>query len=112
MTDFNRQPIVQMKNELEVDLIGVVRIDDSTPGEIRDPAESLLPGVKSVVVFAKEIYKEIIDLLAPSKEAGAAEPGALLDPHYDYLTGRLTKTTYDLSQMLRNAGHRLQFSRA
>ena len=62
MTDFNRQSIVQMKNELEVDLIGVVRIDDSTPEEIRDPAESLLPAVKSVVVFAKEIYKEIIDL--------------------------------------------------
>ncbi len=106
MDNFDRQSIVQMNQKLEVDLIGIARIDDIAPKEVRKSAESLLPGVKSAVVFAKEIFREIIDLLAPSKEVGAAEPGALLPPHYAYLTGRLTKATYDFSHMLRNEGYR------
>jgi len=106
MTNVDCQSIVHMKNELEVDLVGVARIDASAPKLVRESAESLLPGAKSAVVFAKEIYKEVVDLLAPSKEVGAAEPGALLGPHYTYLTGRLTKATYDLSRVLRSQGYR------
>jgi epoxyqueuosine reductase QueG len=97
--------IQEMKQMLEIDLLGVARIDDSAPKEIRDCADSLLPGAKSAVVFGKEIYKELVDLVKPSKEVGEAEPGALLKPHYGYLNGRMTKATYDLSNILRNKGY-------
>jgi epoxyqueuosine reductase QueG len=95
-----------MKQKLDVDLLGVAPIDDAAPKEIRDCANSLLPSVKAAVVFGKEIYKELVALVKPSKAVGEAEPGALLKPHYNYLNGRMTKATYDLSNILRYEGYR------
>ena len=46
----------EMKQKLEIDLLGIARIDDSAPKEIRDCADSLLPGAKAAVVFGKEIH--------------------------------------------------------
>ncbi len=91
MTKFDQSFVQNMKEKLGVELLGVVSIEASTPAELKRRAAPLLPGVRSVVVVGKEIYKEIISLLKPSKEAGAAEYGELLGPHGDYLTGRLNK---------------------
>ena len=40
-----------------------------------------MPNAKSVVVLGKEIYKEVVLLLKPSKEAGEAESGELVGVH-------------------------------
>ena len=95
----------EMKQKLELDLLGVAPVDNTSPKEIKDCADSLLPNARSVVVFGKEIYKELVTLVKPSKEVGEAEPGALLKPHYAYLNGRMTKATYDVSRILRNKGY-------
>ncbi len=95
-----------MKNRLGVELLGVVSVDQSAPQELRDKATSLLPRVKSVVVIGKELFKEIVALQRPSKEAGDADPGELLGPHIDYLSGRLNRAIYDLAAIFRKEGYR------
>lgn len=65
-----------------------------------------LPRAKSVVVFGKEIYKEVVSLLKPSKEAGEAESGELLGVHTDYLNGRLTRAAHELATLFRQKGYR------
>lgn len=106
MREFGQHFIQEMKSKLGVELIGVASIETSSSKELKDGATSLLPGVKSVIVVGKEIYKEVVALLEPSKGAGEAERGELLGPHSDYLNGRLTKAVYDLSDLFRKEGYR------
>jgi len=106
MIKFDLNNIQVMKQKLELDLLGVAQINDDSPEEIRTGAAALLPGARAVIVFGKEIYKELVDLIKPSKAAGEAEYAALLKPHYGYLNGRINKAIYDLSGTLRKEGHR------
>jgi epoxyqueuosine reductase len=106
MTKYEQSFLQDMKGKLDVELLGVVSMEASTPEELKSRATSLLPGVKSVVVVGKEVYKEIVSLLKPSKEAGAAEYGELLGPHAEYLTGRLNKAIYDLAALFKKEGYR------
>jgi len=106
MEKFNRHFMEEMKSKLNVELLGVASLETTTSKELRDRATSLLPGVKSVAVLGKEIYKEVVALLGPSKGAGEAEAGELLGPHGDYLNGRLTKAVYDLTGLFRKEGYR------
>jgi epoxyqueuosine reductase len=106
MRNLHQHFVQKMKNKLDVELIGVASVDESTSKEFKDRAISLLPGAKSVVVFAKEIYKEVVSLLGPSKEAGEAERGELLGSHTDYLNGRLNRAVHDFCNFLKQEGYR------
>lgn len=106
MGKFDRDFMQEMKAKLDVDLLGVASVDKSTSPELKDMATSLLPGVKSVVVLGKEIYKEVVALLKPYKGAGEAEYGDLLGPHSDYVNGRLTRAVYEFAGFFRKDGYR------
>ena len=47
-----------MKKKLQADLIGVASVDKSP--ELKEKATIFLPTARSVVVFAKQTYKEVI----------------------------------------------------
>ena len=106
MIKFDQSFLQKMKEKLDVELLGVASLEGSVPAELKDKATSLLPGARSAVVVGKEIYREIISLLKPSKEAGAAECGELLGPHAEYLTGRLNRAIYDLAALFKKEGYR------
>ncbi len=105
MKKFDRKFVEEMKNKLDVELLGAAAIDEASPAPLREQALALLPGAKSVLVFAKEMYKEVVNLLGPSKEVGEAEKGGLFGPHGDYLNSRLTKAVYDLASFFRAEGY-------
>ena len=104
MRQLDHNFIQGMKSKLDVELIGVASVETSNSKELKEKATSLLPGAKSVIVVGKEIYKEVVALLKPSKETGEAEPGELLGPHGEYLNGRLNKAIYDLAILFREDG--------
>jgi len=106
MKKFDQHFTQEMKGKLDVELIGVASIEIPASRELKERASSLLPKAKSVMVVGKEIYKEVVSLLRPSKEAGEAEPGELLGPHSEYLNGRLNKAIYDLAGLFRKEGYR------
>jgi epoxyqueuosine reductase QueG len=106
MGKFDRNFVEEMKKKLDVELVGVASVEKSNSVELKKRAAALLPGSKAVVVFGKEVFKELVALLKPSKEVGEAEGGEFFGPHCDYLNGRLTKAVYDLSGILRKEGYR------
>ena len=106
MGKFDRQFMQEMKSKLGVELLGVASVETSGSEELRDRATALLPGAKSVVVLGKEVYKEVVDLAKPSKGVGEAEYGDLIEPHGDYLNGRLTRGVYELADFFRKDGYR------
>ena len=106
MEKFGQDFIQGMKNKLDVELIGVASVQDSPSTEFKERVAALLPKTKSVVVLGKEMYKEVISLLKPSKETGEAESGELLAGHSDYLNGRLTRAVHELAILFRQKGYR------
>jgi epoxyqueuosine reductase len=106
MRKFDQHFMEEMKSKLDVELIGVASVEKSTSKELKDRATLLLRNAKSAVVLGKEIYKEIVSLLGPSKEAGEAERGELLGAHTDYLNGRLNRAVHELASFFKQEGYR------
>jgi hypothetical protein len=52
-----------LKGHLDVEKIGVASVENSGSKELKERATFILPGVKSVVVVAKEAFKEVVALL-------------------------------------------------
>ena len=104
MKKYDRRFVEEMRGKLDVELLGAAAVNGSSSALLGEQAQALLPGAKSVFVFAKEMYREVVALLGPSKETGEAEKGGLFGPHGDYLNSRLTKAVYDLSGILRKEG--------
>ena len=94
----------RMKKTLDVELLGVASVNASQ--ELRNQAERLLPGARSVVVLGKEVFKEVVDRLQIDKEIGGASAADFLGPHAEYLAGRLNKGVYDLAAFLKKEGYR------
>ncbi len=105
MSTFNAEFRDEMKQKLGVELLGAASVDTGT-AILKEKATALLPGAKSVLVFAKEMYREVVSLLRPSKDVGEAEPGELLGPHSEFLNGRLSRAVYELADHLRKEGYR------
>jgi epoxyqueuosine reductase QueG len=106
MEVFDRGFLDEMKERFEIDLTGATTIESARSTELERRVSPLLPTVRSVVVFAKEIYKEVVDLLKPSNEAGEAHGGDLLPMHSEYLNGRLNRGIHELAAYFRRRGYR------
>ncbi len=106
MEMFDRGFLDEIKERFEIDLAGVTTIESAGSSELEQRVSPLLPTARSVVVFAKEIYREVVDLLRPSSEAGEAHGGDLLPAHSEYLNGRLNRGVHELAAYLRRRGYR------
>lgn len=103
MKKYNRKFLQEMKENLDIDMIGVASI--KTSSELKDRAVQFLPTVKSVIVFAKETYKEVVSLVEPSKESGEAERGEVLTVHANYIYGRLNRAVHEFAHLFHQEGY-------
>ena len=106
MEVFDGHFLGEMKDRLEIELTGAVAIESAGSPELEQRISLLLPTARSVVVFAKEIYQEVVGLLRPSNEAGEAHGGDLLPIHSEYLNGRLNRAVHELAAYCRQRGYR------
>ena len=91
-------------SKLDVDKVGIASLAEWKGTKLEETALKLLPQACSVLVFAMEIYPEILDLTSPERIMGAASTNDLLDRNADFLSGRLTKAAYDAARASRSAG--------
>ena len=90
--------------KLEVNAVGVARLADWKGTKLEETALRLLPQTRSVIVFATEIYREILKLTSPERITGAVSLNDLYDRHGDYLRSRLTEAAYYAANAFRSAG--------
>ncbi len=90
--------------KLDVDAVGIVRLDEWKGTKLEETALRLLPQTRSVVVFAMEVYPEILNHSRPGRAMGQASLNDLLNQNVAFLNGRLTKATYDVAKASRNIG--------
>ncbi len=106
MAKFDHSFLEEMKDRLNVELIGVASVAKSGSVDLKRYANALLPGAKSVVVLGKEIFQEMVALLGTSKEVGEAFSGDYFVTHTEYINGRLTNAVHGMAGLLRDAGYR------
>ena len=95
--------LADLISRLEVSAVGIASVAGGEGTKLEETALRLLPQAHSVVVFAMEIYPEVLDLTSPGKTMGVASLNDLLVSHDDYLCGRLTKVAYDIAKTSRSA---------
>ncbi len=100
----NNQAVQDILAGLDVDMVGVARIEDIENSEVAKQALDLLPFCRSIVAFAMEIWPEFLDLTVPHRMAGAPKMNDLLDRHKNYLRGRLIRAAYDVAKESRKQG--------
>jgi epoxyqueuosine reductase QueG len=100
----NRISLDEFRLELDADMVGVATLDDWKGTRLEETALRLLPGAKSLLVLAMEVYPEVLDLSTPERIMGAASLYDLLARHMDYINGRLTKSTYDIAKAFHREG--------
>ena len=91
-------------SRLDVDTVGVASLAELKGTKLEESALRLLPQARSVVVFAMEIYPEILNLASPERIMGAASMNDLYNRNADFLNGRLTKASYDVAKAFRSIG--------
>ena len=90
-------------SELEVDVVGIANLADWKGTKLEETTLRLLPETRSVVVFAMEIYLEILNHTSHERVMGAVSMNNLFVQDADFLYGRLTKAAYDVAK----ASHRI-----
>jgi len=90
--------------KLDVNKVGVVRLSEWKGTKLEESALNLLPQARSAVVFAKEIYPEILALVSPGRTMGAASLHDLLDSNTEFISGRLTRAAYDTAGAFHSIG--------
>ena len=93
-------------SNLDVNALGIANLTDWKGTKLEETALALLPGARSVVVFAMEISPEILGLTSSGRQTGAASLNDLLVSDAGYIYGRLTKAAYDLASASRKLGLR------
>jgi len=91
-------------SKLDVDAVGIASLAEWKGTKLEETALRLLPQARSVVVFAMEIYPEILDLTSSERVMGVASTNDLLVRHADFLSGRLTKASYDAAKASHSFG--------
>ncbi len=91
-------------SKLDADAVGVASLAEQKGTKLEETALHLLPEAQSVVVFAMEIYPEILTHIRPGRTMGQASLNDLLDRNADFLNGRLTKAAYDVAKACRRQG--------
>ncbi len=91
-------------SKLDVDAVGIGNLAQWKGTKLEETALRLLPETHSVVVFAMEIYPEILTLASPERVMGVASTSDLMACNGDFLNGRLTKASYDVAKASRSSG--------
>jgi len=91
-------------SKLDVDAVGIASLAEWKGTRLEESALRLLPEARSVVVFAMEIYPEILNHATPDRVMGAACLNDLLTQSADFLNGRLNKAAYDFGRACHKIG--------
>lgn len=89
-----------------IDLWGVASVDAARGTPLGDAALALMPTARSILVFAKEVFDEVVDLVTPQKTMGGAAGRDLYTPHVEYVNRQLTDGVYVVARAFRSAGFR------
>jgi epoxyqueuosine reductase QueG len=90
--------------DMEVDMTGVVSLEDCKDTPLWHDARELLPGSRSVVVMALEVFPEVVKFLVSKRLVGEMALHDLQRRNVEVVNGRLDWEAYRLVKKLHSEG--------
>jgi len=94
----------QVVEGIEADVYGVISLDSLTE-EIGDRAREMLPGAKTIIIMAQELFPEVIRHLNSKGYRGELTLRDAYNSHTSLVSGRLNWQTYRAIKALHHAGY-------
>lgn len=106
MTKKNTADIDNLLKGVKTDRVGVVNLDDCKDTPLRDDARKLLPGAKSIVVLAMEIFTETVSQATSKAFVGDIALRDLYLANSNVIDGLLDWEGYKLVKELHAKGYK------
>ncbi len=87
-----------------VDKVGVIRLDDHVDTPVWRRARELLPGSKSVIVLALEVFSEVVKYLSSKRQIGEMSLRDLFIRNLEVVDGQLDWEAYRIVKKLHGMG--------
>ena len=105
--------MVTVKNKLneilegiDVDKIGVVKLDDWKDTPIYESAKRLLPEAKSIIVLALQVFPEVVKYLTSQRKVGEMVLSDLFSRNTEVANGHLDWEAYKIMRNLHKLGYK------
>lgn len=106
MTRNDIKDLDELLKDIKVDNISVVSLDDWKDTPFREQTCTLLPGAKSVIVMAMEVFMETVNQLTSKAIVGDLALRDLYLANSDVIEGHLDWEGYKLIKELHNRGYK------
>ena len=90
--------------DLDVDIVGIVSLEDIKGSKLEEQALKLLPETSSIIVLGMELFPEILNLTRPERITGAASSNTIMQSQSNYISGKLTWVANDIARVAKKAG--------
>ncbi len=104
MAEHDSADLDNLLSGLKVDKIGIARLDDWKDTPLWDKARKLLPGAKSMVVLAMELFPETVNYITSRALAGDIALRDLYLANSEVVSGHLDWEGYKLVKVLHARG--------
>lgn len=98
------EKLVNLLEDIEVDKLGIVRLEDWQGTPLWDKARKLLPGAKSAIVLAMEVFPEVVDHLTSKVQVGELALRDLYRRNEEMVNGLLNWEAYKIVKRLHEQG--------
>lgn len=89
---------------IEADKIGILTLKEIEDVPFQENVQSLLPGARSIIVLAMELFQEVTDFLTSKKQYGELSRRDFYTSNTDMVNGRINWETYKIVKNLHKEG--------
>lgn len=94
----------ELLSEARVDKIGIARLEDWRDTPLYEKAKKLLPGARSIIVMAMELFPETVNYVSSQATVGDLALRDLYNANYEVAGGHLDWEGYKLIKALHKQG--------
>ncbi len=94
-----------MIDSVDVDKIGIVNLENAKDTAVYKTAVELLPGAKTVIVLANELFSEVVQYLTSGRKTGELVMRDLFSRNSNIVNGHLDWESYKLVKELHKLGY-------
>jgi len=101
-----RNKLDKILEGVEVDKVGVVKLEDIKDTPIYEKARSLLPEAKSIIILALEVFPEVVKYLVSERKVGEMTLRDLYNRNAELVSAQLDWEAYKVVKALHGAGYK------
>jgi epoxyqueuosine reductase QueG len=102
----NKDEIKEILDVEDIDIIGIVSLDNLKNDPIYKTSSELLPGAKSIIVLAMEVLPEVLKHATPERTVGDMVMNDFLDRNTELVSGLLDWEIYKMVKRLHRKGYK------